>query len=187
LIKRNGVEEIKITSNVSVEDSLRYEGQHSFESSITSGEATSMVNDNPYKYFPFKMVQIRFNPDGSVEASGLVSIDTLFSFVAATGGTKYDLNKVKDYLKVPLGTIPVYLKASGSITNNAPSITWQSAKIGRLSVPVDLANKYSSQIDDFIAERINHVPNLKLEKLEVVDSKLNFKGIIPNKKFFVAK
>lgn len=164
----------------SVGQSLSFEGYHHHESVITSAEASAMINSSPYKYFPFSKVQMKFNPDGSVEGSGLVDINNLIALTKATGGTKYDLNKIKDYLMIPNIALPVYLKAEGLIANNQPNLKWQAVQVGKINVPVDLVNQYSKQIGDFITERIIGCKGLFVKEISVEDSKLKFVGTLPD-------
>lgn len=158
-------------------------GAHPVETSFTSQELTAAVDNrhNQYVYFPFHNVQIRVNTDGSVEGTATVNYNDTVNYLLVLGVSYQDIIKAAAKFKVPNINIPVYLKASGSILNNLGHINIHSVKIANISIPENLVKQYGPGINDLVESVIRErQPSYNIEKLEVKDSKVYFKGTSPD-------
>lgn len=159
-------------------------GSHPVDKTFTSSELTALA-DNRYKtyaYFPFRNVQIRVNSDGSVEGSATVGFQDAVRYLVALGVSEQDVIEGAKKLNVPNATLPVYLKVSGSVTNDTSSITVQSAKIANIPVPEVYVNQYGPALNPLVDSVItSRKPSYHIEKLEVVGGKVYFKGTSPDK------
>jgi hypothetical protein len=70
-----------------------------------------------------------------------------------------------------------YIKGTGKLEFNL-----EKAQIGKLSISPDLFPE--QKISNFIEDRIESIPGLNVESLEVENLKLKFKGSYPDKTFY---
>lgn len=172
-----------LPTNSGTGKTLIVSGAHPVDQYFTSQELTAGADNRQkqYAYFPFKNVQIRINSDGSVEGSAVVTYNDAVNYLMALGVSSGDIAEAAAKFKVPKANLPVYLKASGSITNNASNITISSATIANIPVPQDLVNQYGPSINDLVESVIEERrPSYNIEKLEVVNGKVHFKGTSPD-------
>ena len=57
----------------------QFSGKRNVTADFTSEEITATINNQPWKYFPYKNVQVKFNADGSGEISGILLVRRLIS------------------------------------------------------------------------------------------------------------
>lgn len=159
-------------------------GSHSVDKMFTSSELTALA-DNRYKdyaYFPFRNVQIRVNSDGTVEGSATVGFSDAVRYLVALGVSQKDIEEAAKKFKIPNATMPVYLKASGSITNNISSIIVTDAKIANIPVPKNLIDTYAPAMNPLVESVIKaRQPSYRVDTLEVLDGAVHFKGTSPDK------
>lgn len=159
-------------------------GSHPVGKTFTSSELTALADNRQkqYAYFPFRNVQIRINPDGSVEGSATVGFQDAVRYLVTLGVSEQDVIEGAKKLNVPNATLPVYLKVSGSVINDTSSITVQSAKIANIPVPEEYVNQYGPALNPLVDSVItSRKPSYHIEKLEVVDGAVHFKGTSPDK------
>jgi hypothetical protein len=124
-----------LPANTPLEQSLIRTGSRPIDATFTSAEITSLMNDRPFKYWPYKNVQMKFNADGSAEVSGQLIKDRLPGYCASIGVSKTVADKVIKYL--PANTI-FYVKGKASLSDNKVSLLDPSkVEIGRLSIPIN--------------------------------------------------
>ena len=159
-------------------------GTHPVDSTFSSSELTSAA-DNRYKqyvYFPFRNVQIRVNADGTVEGSAKVGFSDAVNYLVALGVSYDDVMEGAKKFKIPNASLPVYLKVSGTVENNQSNIKVDAAEISRIPIPQNLVNQYGPAINDLVEMVLEErQPSYSIEKLEVVDGKVHFKGTSPDK------
>lgn len=126
----------ELPANTPDEQSIVRAGSRPVNITLTSAEVTALMNNRPFKYWPYKNVQIKFNSDGSAEVSGQLIKSRLAGYCASIGVNKSVADKVIKYLP----SDPVfYVKGKGSLTDNKVSLLDPSkVEVGRLSIPVDL-------------------------------------------------
>ena len=165
-------------------------GIHPVDSTFSSSELTAAA-DNRYKqyvYFPFRNVQIRVNADGTVEGSAKVGFSDAVNYLVALGVSYDDVMEGAKKFKIPNASLPVYLKVSGTVENNQSNIKVDAAEISRIPIPQNLVNQYGPAINDLVEMVLEErQPSYSIEKLEVVDGKVHFKGTSPDKETAVTK
>lgn len=124
----------ELPAGTSDEKSLIRTGSRPVTMDLTSAEASSLMNDRPFKYWPYQNVQLKFNSDGSAEISGKLIKSHIPGYAASIGVDKAVADKVVQYLPPD----PVfYVKARASLTDNKVSLLDPSAvEVGRLNIPV---------------------------------------------------
>jgi hypothetical protein len=167
--------------NTKVEDSVSYEGFRSINTSLSSQEITAYINNEKWKYFPVKDVQIKFNNDDSVEISGLIIKDRLENYIKATKVKDSEYSEIKKYLIVPVNTVPFYVKGNIEIVNNKVTLNSETLEIGKLTIDNAVINNNKTAFQQFIEDRINFIPNLKVTSGKINDGKLSLIGTVPEK------
>ncbi len=172
-----------LPTNAGTEKTLIVSGAHPVDATFSSQELTAAADNRRknYIYFPFRNVQIRVNSDGSVEGSGTVNFKDAVNYLVALGVSYQDIVKAAAKFKVPNADLPVYLKVSGTILNNLGHLSVQSVSIANIPVPQGLVNQYGPAINDLVESVIkDRQPSYNIEKLEVQNGKVHFKGTSPN-------
>ena len=178
---KNGVEAVPQPPTGDVTNSVRYEGKKEVTFAMSSTEITALVNGNKWQYQPVTDVQIRINPDGTGEATGVLHVDLVLPFVSLTHTT----DQVRDAMaKYHIGgNPPFYLKGRVSVVNNRVTLQPVRVEIGRMAIPMGLLTANLGTLEGFAEARIKAVPNLNVESLSHTDGKVNFRGTMPTKEY----
>ncbi len=158
-------------------------GAHPVDQNFTSAELTAAVDNrhNDYAYFPFRNVQIRVNADGTVEGSGTINYQDAVNYLLTLGVSQKDITEGAAKYKIPNANLPVYLKASGAITNNDSQINFNAASIANIPVPEKLIKEFQPAVNALIESVIkSRQPSYNIEKLEVVNGQVHFQGTAPD-------
>jgi hypothetical protein len=133
---KSKIEYGELPADTAASVSLVRTGSRPVNFEMTSSEATSLMNNRPWKYFPYNDVQVKFNADGSAEVSGMILKDRVPGYGAFIGVPKEALDFAMKFLPVN----PVfYLKMKASLVNNQVAIFEpQAFEIGRMPLPVSV-------------------------------------------------
>lgn len=199
-ISKSGAVYGELPSDTKDESSIQFEGSHDVKTSWNSAEMTALLNDRPWKNWPIKNVQLRINPDNTVEMSGVVNAEELKGYGSGIGVP----GAVVDRVSLLPAEASFYIKGSGSLSQNqVASFDITSAQLGRLSIPtgvllssqnivnnayaedvVSELKKYSGKkasIVNFINGRMSWVEGFFAKMAVFSDGKLEFEGSIPDK------
>jgi len=161
--KPNGTGKIKLNVNLSSKE-------------ITSVFAVWETRD---KFFPLHNVQVRFNPDGTGEASGYLKIGTAVALAKNLGYSDTDINKGKDYIKYTSGDLPFYVKGTGGMSNNILSINPSTFQLGRVTVPDAITKPATQAVSDMIDKRINQIGGADIKDASFKDGSFHLEGTVP--------
>lgn len=148
---------------------------------LTSEEITSVfaVWGIRNKYFPLHDVQVRFNPDGTGEASGFLKIATGITFAKNLGYSNSDIDKGKEYIKYISGDLPFYVKGTGGMTDNVLAINPTTLQIGRVTVPESITKPVFVAVGDMIKRRINQIGGADIKEASFKTGKFHLDGTVP--------
>lgn len=169
-----------LPANTPVSESDQFSGSHPVEASFTPAELTAGANSIPYKHLPFKSVQIKINPDGTAEASGIIVVDKIMPWVTAMGFSEGQVQEGLQKLNLPKNEIVFYVKGTGEVVNNTLSGNAEKLVIGRIPVPANLLNQYQPALWGFAQDRIDRIDGLNAESAKFQDGQLYFKGTLPD-------
>lgn len=158
-------------------------GSHPVDQTFTGSELTALADNrhNDYAYFPFRNVQIRVNQDGSVEGSGTINYQDAVNYLLTLGVSQKDIAEGTAKYKIPNANLPVYLKASGQIINNASQISFNAASLANIAVPENLIKQFQPAVNSLIESVIrSRQPSYNIEKLEVINGAVHFSGTSPD-------
>ena len=179
----NGVESVPITITPDNPRGLSYTGLKEVRTSFSSAEITALINSNRWVNYPISSIQIKINPDGTGEASGVLDIPKILFWVSFTHSVKEIETKIKEY---HIGfNPPFYLKGSVSVTDNKVTLTPQMIQVGRLTIPQKIIADNIPAVSSFIETRLNAVPNLQIRSFNLNGGKVNFDATVPEKELSV--
>lgn len=145
---------------------------------VSQSEITAAINNAGWLWMPLSNTQVRFG-DGTVEISGNLNIDYITQFITFIGGVGYEQSEVDQAVSWAgkfVGAAPVYIKANASVANNVPTITVTESRIGRFSIPVDIAQKV---LQTGAANAISRTPGLQANSTTFSPGQINYDGTIP--------
>ena len=182
------------------EQSIQRSGSRPINTVFTSAEASALMNDRPFKYWPYKDVQVKFNADGSAEVSGKLVKSKISGYCAAIGLPKELVNVAVKFLPPD----PVfYVKGKAALIENTISIFEpQALEIGRLPVSLGMvlsfdlnlvneayaapAESLSSELSkasnkkawiiNYINQRISSIKGFYAKEAKFGDNQLFFNG-----------
>lgn len=135
-------------------------GSVQVNTSFTQEEFTAMMNARNNEVGPLKEVQVKFNSDGTMEATGM--IDT------------------KGIDGVPEINGPIYAKGKINKTSSREvTVDLESAEFGRIGVPSDQLPEAEKAVNDAIKQAFTNNPGLSVESIQIVDGAINFQGTLP--------
>lgn len=155
------------------------EAAKKFNTTMTSDQASSMllIGQSGIPNWPLTLVQIRFNGDGTAEASGYLNSGQAVPFMTSAGVSQENADKVASALKLA-GTMPFYLKGTCSVTNNAVDLSLSKIEIGRIPVPGSWYQGKESQGTPYITNLLDS-NGFMVESLSTADGKVSMKGTRP--------
>jgi hypothetical protein len=157
-------------------------GKVNLDVSLTSEQVTSIfaVWEDRDMYFPLRNVQVRFNKDGTGEASGYLKIATAISLAKNLGYDDVDIQKGKDYIKYVSGDLPFYVKGTASMTNNSLAINPSTFQVGRLNVPESIISPLKQVVGDMITRRIKQIGGADIKEASFATGALRLIGTVPD-------
>jgi hypothetical protein len=176
---KTGVKLVTLQSAKSPKESISYSGQKNLKAEFSSEEITAMLANGKWKYSPVSDCQVRFNQDGSVEVSGLLRVDRIYSYAEATGIPASDVKQFLDALKLGSVNPPFYMKGTASAKDNKATVNFESIEIGRLNVPADLIANNKTRLIGLAEDRARQVPGLNAKSLTFANGIMQFDGTVP--------
>lgn len=183
---KSGVTVIALPADTAIVQSIRFEGTKSISYTMDSAEITALaLSHSAYKYLPFKNIQIRINPDGSVEVSSVVDTMKALQYVTAIGFAPADLEKVMNDYHIPRTTVAVYAKGTGSVTNGKVTIHFDAGNVAGIPVPINLVNDKIPEISGILEDGMRRTPGFEAKSITFSDNKVHFDGNVPEKEYIV--
>lgn len=176
-----------LPSDTPIENSYQLSGKKEASFSFDSKEATAIINNRPWKYYPFSNLQLRINSDGTIETSGMVNTGMLVGYIQSFGYSVDDINQAMRDYKIPKVNAPFYIKGKGMIVDNKVDINVQSLEVGRVPVPTSILAANMFRINSFVQDVVGRQNGFTAKKLVVEDGKIVFDGTLPEKESVVYK
>jgi hypothetical protein len=180
---KSGIQRADLPASTPPAQSLVYSGQHAVNLNLTQQEITALLNLTPWEYWPYREVQVRFNPDGSAELSGIVEMDKMKDYALARGLSQSDIGVVMDKVNtfaVIQKDMPFYLKGTGSVVNGVVAFQADKLELGRVSIPTDQVNGREAELTQALQEAIARIPGFTCKNFSVSNGQIHFDGTVPN-------
>ena len=153
---------------------------------LTSEELTSFFNYNRPEYYALKKVQIRINPDNSVDFSATVDTEYFLNKVLGGKYTKQEISKNFPLIKAIPGTINVYAQFSGEIADNkAVGFSFNDIEVMGIGLPSSIYETESAKTE--ISNLLNNFLTKTTEKtggsyesIKVENGELTIDGKLPS-------
>ena len=174
------------------EQSRVFSGSRPVSATFSSAEITSLLNNRPWRYYPYKNMQIKFNGDGSAEVSGMLDKSKVPGYCAAIGIPKEAANFAMKFL--PPNPV-FYVKGRAALTNNKLSLFEPEAfELGRIPMPVSaflalsgpklVSSAFAASSDDMLTE-LSKVSNKKALIMNYINSRMaSFEGFFAKSAYF---
>lgn len=150
------------------------------ETTLSSQELTAAINMVNWQWMPITNAQVKVI-EGGVEISGNLNTDHIIEFANFIGGvgvSSDDVAEARTWLNRFMKNAPVYIKASGDITNGKINMNISKAQIGRFNIPLGLAG-------DVLTDGTKNIQNNGLSQKYYANSvvlrngSLQFNGVAP--------
>lgn len=182
-----GIEIVAIRSGDGKSD-YTLEGKKDANYSMDSKTLTALANNNPWKKYPVKNMQILIHPDGTVEGSGILVVSKAIPYAMALGYSEGQIRDAMSKYNIPPIEVPLYVKGTGSVLNDSVTVNTSAVKIGAISIPGNIVTQANNEavivLEDIIQK---HSGSFHAESLIFSDSKMNFKGYVPQKKYILTE
>ena len=201
---KSKIEYGELPSNVAPEVSIVLSGSREVKLELSSAEVLALMNNRPWKNYPYRDIQVKLNGDGSAEISGVFLKDKLAAYGAYLGAPKEAIDFAAKYL---LANPVFYVKAKAALTDNKVSVFEPTAfELGRMPLPVSaflafrpsLVGRAYAQSTDMIAElskvenkrafivsfinqRLSRMTGFFAKSAYIAENKLVFDGTLPEK------
>lgn len=130
--------------------------------------------------FPLYDVQVKFAPDGTGEASGMLKIATALELARSLGYSEAEIAQGKEYIKYVAGDLPFYVKGTGGMDANQLVIEPQQLEIGRVSVPESITAPLTKVVGQLVERRISQIGGVELEEANFRSGVFRLKGDVPD-------
>lgn len=160
--------------------SLVVVGKQNIDATFNQAELTALVDNRNYKHFPFTNVQIRVNPDNTIDSSAIMSFATGVDYLKTLGISEQDINAAADWLKLPRTTLPVYFNFSGNITDNDLSLNIHQAALAHIPIPSALVDMYAPALEALVEEIVSQrSSSYDIKSLTVENNQVHYVGTSP--------
>jgi hypothetical protein len=148
---------------------------------MTSEEITAVFTlwQEKDKNFPLRDVQVKFNNDGTAEATGYLKIGNAINLAKNLGYSESDIEKGKKYIKYVSGDLPFYVAGTGNMINNTISLNPSNFQIGKVTVPEAITTSATALVEDMIKRRINQIGGADIKEASIKSGAFHLQGTIP--------
>lgn len=134
-----GAESYNIPNTTSDLEQIKADPQvfTSFDTAMTSNQASSLLvlGQDDIPNWPLRFVQLRFNDDGTAEASGVIESDQVGTFLVDNLGVPPgDVQTAVTSVQLA-GDTTFYVKGACGVQNNTVDLALSEVQIGRFTVP----------------------------------------------------
>jgi hypothetical protein len=157
------------------------DGKVNLNVNLSANNITSIFSkwEERDQYFPLHNVQVRFNADGTGEASGFLKISTAISLAKNLGYSDTDIEKGKKYIQYVAGDLPFYVKGTGGMNSNVLSINPTTFQIGRVTVPESITKLAAGAVEDMVIRRINQIGGADIKEANFKSGSFHLEGTVP--------
>ena len=174
-----GVSYSVLPANAEGAASLSETGSQPVSVALSSEEVTALINDHAskWKYYPVDDVQVRINPDNTIELSGVLRVDRWSGYADAIALPESVRAEIRPYLGYVRTNPAIYMKGTITLQGYAQMSTSELA-IGRVPVPADQVNQYDG-ILEYFAQDVTNLYQIHLSQVYASGGQLVIVGTIP--------
>lgn len=178
---------VELPQYTSVTESYVLEGRRELKLSFDSTEATAIINNRPWKYYPFSNLQLLINLNDTMEITGMVDMSLVTDYAKALGYSTGDIEKALLEYQIPKINMPFYAKGTASIIENKVSFDVTQLEVGRVPVSSKILSSNKLRIESLVQDLVNKQKGFSAKKLIVENGSIVFEGTLPEKESVVFK
>lgn len=185
---KDGTQIVALPPGSTASEDFRLEGKREVDFTFDSQELSAHSNNRAWKNYPVKNVQIRINPDGSIESSAILMVSKFMPYAMGLGYSESQIREAMDKYKIPPVEVPVYIKGMGSVINDQVNVDAQKVRLGAVEIPgniVSLANTEAEVVLEDIISKNSH--SFHAESVTFSDGNMHFVGQLPEKEYVIAE
>jgi hypothetical protein len=181
-------------------------GSREVTAEFSSEEMTALLNNRPWKYFPYKNIQVKVNADGTAEISGNIIKSKLPGYAAYLGAPREAIDFAMKFIPEDAA---FYCKGVASLESNQLALFEpQAFSLGRVPLPVSMFLSFVpsqfvktayavdisgmttelSKVENkraliigFINQNIARIQGFYAKSAKFTGGKLQFEGTLPEK------
>jgi hypothetical protein len=170
-----------LPSDASPQQSIKYSGSHPVNITFTQAEFNALINNHPWKYYPFKDCQLKINADGTTEFSAVLLTDRLSGYAKSTGSSSLSMKIIDDYLSKVPGNPIIYAKGRASVVNGQiVNSDISEFQVGRISISADQLQKNKSSSTSTAQVQMKTIPGFSVKNFSMVNGQIKFEGTLPD-------
>ena len=170
----------ELPPNAKPEQSLKPSKRGAASIAFTQAEINALLNNPQWKNYPLSNCQLRINPDGTAEFTGLLLKERLVGYGKTIGTTKDKLKFLTDYLKYLPGDIAFYIKGTVAVTNgqivNADITDFRA---GNLSLTGQVQD-HMDRLIQLAQTKMAKSHDFSIKSLKFANGRLEFDGTLPS-------
>jgi hypothetical protein len=195
-----------LPSETSAAASFTTSGSREVNIELTNAEMTALLNNRPWRHYPYKNIQVKANPDGSAEISGNIIKSKLPGYAAYLGAPQEAIDFAMKFIPE---NAAFYCKGIASLENNQIALfAPESFSLGKVPLPVDMFLSFMppqliktvyavdisgmgselSKVENkraliigFINSNLSRIQGFYAKSARFEDGKLKFEGTLPEK------
>lgn len=176
---RAGITFGELPSDAPAERSIRFSGRSDVVAEFTDEELTALLLDDRWKYNFVEKAQIRINPDGSEEISGLLRLDRVYGYAVAHRVPMGKLDPLVRRLEMLKSNPAFYVKLRSSWADDRLTMTVERAEIGRFEFPKEVLEDNEEWLRAALEKHVLAVPEVSIRSLTFTDGRMRFDGSLP--------
>jgi len=185
--KKIGGEIIPITADMNKKD-FTLEGKLPVEFEMDSKEFSAQSANRPWKNYPLKNLQIKFNDDGTIEGSATLIISKALPYAMGLGYSETQIREAMQKYNIPNFEVPFYVKGKGQVINDKVTVAAQTVEIGKVSIPKDIVDQANIEAEKVLEDLIQkQSQSFHAEKVTFENGKIHFKGTIAEKQYVLTE
>ncbi len=169
-----------LPSSTPLEKSLQFKNPTRVDADFSDQEITALANTQPWRYFPFASLQIKFDDGNYVRVSGFILKDKINDCLVALevpSEARQYINKLVKYIP---SRLPFYLVGKAAMDENKLSVfEVESLTLGRLKFPLSSINKYRPQIVGFIQKSLTSINGFYAKYAHPQEGQFKLEGDFP--------
>lgn len=185
--EKSKIEYDLLPENTPATESIQRSGSREVRAQFSSAEISALMNNRPWRYWPYANVQVKLHDDGSAEISGVLLKDKLPGYMAFIGAPK---EAVEFAMKFLPANPSFYLNIVASVENNRVALFEpKGLELNGLPLPVGAFLSFVRPVyaaDGDMLSELSKVKNKKSLIIDFINKHLNKKGFFA-KKAYVAE
>jgi hypothetical protein len=185
-IGKVGTQIVALPQGTADTQGFKLEGKIAADFTMDSQEISAHSNNRPWKNYPLKNVQIKINPDGTIESSAILIISKAMPYALGLGYSEQQIKDAMQKYNIPPLEVPIYIKGKGSVENDSVTVSAFGVKVGAINIPGNIVAQANDEAKQVLEDLIRkNSQSFHCQSLTFADGNLHFVGTVAEKEFVV--